>query len=247
MSSLIKINDEDLCVKEINGQRVITFKDIDRLHNRTVGTAKRNFNDNKLNEDGTERIIENIDYFKTKMDSSKIRSEFGVGRNAGEVILITESGYLMLAKSLNDDLAWKVQRELLNSYFKVKDFRSADNIKAISLLHTEVGELIAATSQIEGKVEKIENTMTIDYSQQLTLSEMAKHKAVESMGGKSASAYKDSSLRGRVFSAVWKDYKEYFQVNSYKNTAVKDFERAKQYLESWKAQGKIQREIEDCN
>ena len=35
--------------------------------------------------------------------------------------LITESGYLMLVKSFTDDLAWKVQRELVNTYFRVKD------------------------------------------------------------------------------------------------------------------------------
>lgn len=37
------------------------------------------------------------------------------------LILITESGYLMLVKSFTDDLAWKVQRELVNSYFKLRE------------------------------------------------------------------------------------------------------------------------------
>ena len=31
---------------------------------------------------------------------------------------MTESGYLMLVKSLMDDLSWKVQRQLVSSYFK---------------------------------------------------------------------------------------------------------------------------------
>lgn len=30
-----------------------------------------------------------------------------------EVTLMTETGYLMLVKSFTDDLAWKVQRELV--------------------------------------------------------------------------------------------------------------------------------------
>lgn len=34
---------------------------------------------------------------------------------------MTESGYLMLVKSFNDDLAWQVQRCLVNAYFKVKE------------------------------------------------------------------------------------------------------------------------------
>ena len=39
----VKINNTDLLVKEFNGQRVVTFKDIDMLHERVEGTAKRNF------------------------------------------------------------------------------------------------------------------------------------------------------------------------------------------------------------
>ena len=34
--------------------------------------------------------------------------------------LITESGYLMLVKSFTDDLAWDVQRQLVNLYFRVQ-------------------------------------------------------------------------------------------------------------------------------
>ncbi|MBH8022117.1 hypothetical protein I6C29_21100, partial [Clostridioides difficile] len=44
-----------------------------------------------------------------------------VGSNARELILLTETGYLMLVKSFTDDLAWKVQRQLVNSYFRVKE------------------------------------------------------------------------------------------------------------------------------
>lgn len=42
------------------------------------------------------------------------------GGFAEETHLITESGYLMLVKSFRDDLAWGVQRALVNSYFKGK-------------------------------------------------------------------------------------------------------------------------------
>ena len=42
-----------------------------------------------------------------------------------DIVLITESGYLMLVKSFTDDLALKVQRELVNSYFRVEQMRTA--------------------------------------------------------------------------------------------------------------------------
>lgn len=40
MKDLITINNQDLKIKEFNGQRVVTFKDIDLVHERVEGTAK---------------------------------------------------------------------------------------------------------------------------------------------------------------------------------------------------------------
>lgn len=238
MSNLVKINNHDLQVKEYKSKRVITFRDIDQLHERVSGTAGRNFRENK------NHFVEGTDYFQR--NSSEAKEEFNIIAPNG-LILITESGYLMLVKSFTDDLAWEVQRQLVNTYFRVKELAKPDSMKVISLLHAEVGELIAATTQIETRVENLENTMTIDYAQQLVLQEIAKSVAIEAIGGKDKPAYKDNSLRNKVFSQVWKDYKEYFRVNSYKNTARVDFQKAKEYLSSWKAQGKLLREIEDSN
>lgn len=85
------------------------------LHERVEGTAKRNFNENK------KHLIENVDYFLVKpADVQKYEIRTSEINNRG-TYLITESGYLMLVKSLQDDLAWKVQRELVNNYFRVKE------------------------------------------------------------------------------------------------------------------------------
>lgn len=116
-NQLIKINNTDLSVKEFNGQRVVTFKDIDMLHERVEGTAKRNFSDNK------KHFIKNVDYYE--LSKSDVGTDFVLtyefDKKAPKGMLLTESGYLMLVKSLQDDLAWKVQRELVNNYFRVKE------------------------------------------------------------------------------------------------------------------------------
>ena len=111
-NQIVKINNTDLLVKEFNGQRVVTFKDIDMLHERIEGTADRNFRENK------KHFIENEDYFVLKKNqNNEIR---GLEIPNRGITLLTESGYLMLVKSLQDDLAWQVQRELVNNYFRVK-------------------------------------------------------------------------------------------------------------------------------
>lgn len=108
MNSLT-INNTSLEVKEYQGKRVVTFKDIDMVHKRAEGTARRNFNTNK------KYFIEGEDYFVR--NSYEAKNEFGTTAPNG-LILVTESGYLMLVKSFTDDLAWTVQRQLVNTYFK---------------------------------------------------------------------------------------------------------------------------------
>ena len=112
-NQIVKINNTDLSVKEFKEQRVVTFKDIDMLHERVEGTAGRNFRENK------KHLIENEDYFIIKK-SLKYEIPTLEIPNRG-ITVLTESGYLMLVKSLQDDLAWKVQRELVNNYFRIKE------------------------------------------------------------------------------------------------------------------------------
>lgn len=108
----IIINDKPLPIREYKGNRVVTFKEIDEVHGRKDGTARKRFNDNK------KRFIEGVDYFK--ISPSVFRTAIGEMdcRQQNDITLITESGYLMLVKSFSDDLAWTVQRELVNFYFR---------------------------------------------------------------------------------------------------------------------------------
>lgn len=108
-NEIVEINSKEVVVKEFRGQRVITFKDIDRVHERPSGTTRKRFNDNK------KHFILGEDYFVRNSDEAK--EEFGVTAPNG-MYLITEQGYLMLVKSFTDDLAWTVQRQLVNNYFK---------------------------------------------------------------------------------------------------------------------------------
>lgn len=99
-------------VKHLNGQRVVTFNDIDAAHQRPEGTAGRNFRKNK------KHFIEGIDFFQR--NSSEAKQEYGITAPNG-LILLSESGYLMVVKSFTDDLSWQVQRILVNSYFRAKE------------------------------------------------------------------------------------------------------------------------------
>lgn len=112
------INGHTIEAKEYNGKRVITFKDIDEVHERKSGTARKRFNDNK------QWFVEGEDYFR--ISASVFRTLIGEmnEKHQTDVVLVTESGYLMIIKSFHDDLSWQLQRILVNSYFKAKEMQS---------------------------------------------------------------------------------------------------------------------------
>lgn len=116
MKEMIKIGKAEIETKEYQGQRVVTFKDIDLCHGRPEGTARKRFNDNKRH------MIEGVDYFIIDQPSEIrtlgiVRPQGGVPQN---ITIVAQSGYLMLVKSFTDDLAWDVQRDMVNTYFKEK-------------------------------------------------------------------------------------------------------------------------------
>lgn len=123
----VTINENELQIKEYQGQRVVTLKDIDTVYNRPEGTARKRFNDNK------QHLIEGTDYFK--ISASEFRTLFGGldARHQMDITLITESGYLMLVKSFTDDLAWTVQRQLVNTYFKATPEQRQEAAKQTAL------------------------------------------------------------------------------------------------------------------
>ncbi|MBS6888596.1 MAG: ORF6C domain-containing protein [Clostridium sp.] len=252
-NQIVKINNTDLSVKELNGQRVVTFKDIDVLHERVWGTAGRNFRENKSH------LIENEDYFSIKGDELKNFKQATnfVGSNAKEIILITESGYLMLVKSLQDDLAWKVQRELVNNYFRVKE-----NVQAkptciedvlIQSLH-EMKEVKQTALEAKEEAQDVRNDFE-DFKKDLPLigdepeelQAVVRRAGTKALGGYNSPAYCDKSLSKKVYRNVWDYIKGQFNVKKYKAIKRKYLSKAIELAESYKAPFHLQEEIDLIN
>lgn len=135
----IIINDTPVTIKEYQGQRVVTLKDIDTVHGRADGTARKRFNDNKAH------FIEGEDYFKVCASEIRTHKIMEISEKTHEdMILITESGYLMLVKSFTDDLAWNVQRQLVKIYFRAKEMNAPAESTATSK-KLEIQEMNART------------------------------------------------------------------------------------------------------
>lgn len=246
MCDLVKIGNQEISTKEYNGQRVVTFKDIDLVHERPDGTAGRNFRTNK------ERFIEGQDFCRISADEFRRAIGEMDKRQQNDVILITEQGYLMLVKSFTDDLAWRVQRELVNTYFRVKKPLTQLEIlqQSIAILNQHDKKL----TQIDTRMDKLEFDIPLYGSEADELSNHVKRKGVSVLGGKQSEAYKDTNIRSKVYRDIYDQIKREFGIysddgkpKSYKALKRKYIYEAHELVDSYEAPLFLQETIDEAN
>ena len=152
--AVVTIQNTRLPIVEYRGQRVVTFALIDQVHERPEGTAKRNFSDNR------DRFRAGEDFFLIPKSEADGFRTFGIEVPNRGLTVLTEHGYLMVVKSLTDDLAWTVQRQLVNSYFRPQPFAvpqtRAEAMRLAADLE-EQNELLALENQQQAaKIEILE-------------------------------------------------------------------------------------------
>lgn len=224
---------------EFNGSRIMTTK----VLADEFGTEEKNIQMNFTRN--SKRFIEGKHFYR--LDGQELRDfkdrlpteSREPLKYSSHLILWTEKGAARHAKILETDEAWEVYEELEENYFRAKVIPTmSKELQAILMIDQK---------QIEmgNRVTKLENTMTIDYGQQEELYRLTSKVVVALLGGKDTPAYKE--LSKKAFSQLWKDYKRVLQVNSYKNTAVKDITFAKKVITDWKPPRELELMIAGAN
>lgn len=146
----VTINNKQLPAVEYRGQRVVTFSMIDDAHDRPDGTASRAYRENR------DRFIEGEDFFSVSTDEIRRDNFYTLSSMArGHVTFLTESGYLMLVKSFTDDLAWRVQREMVNGYFRSRQAQPLTEIEMIAAMAADSVRQQKRLTHVEEKVETV--------------------------------------------------------------------------------------------
>ena len=161
-------------------------------------------------------------------------AEFGFPHKWGKYDFIPENVFYRLAMKANNPVAEKFQAlvadEIIPSIRKTGGYtmpKLSKEMQALFLLDDR-------TQKQEARLTALENTMTVDYSQQQTLKKAVGRVVVEALGGKSAPAYNDPHVRGKLFSECNRDVQDWFRVNSVCNVPRKDFTQAVEYIQRWK-------------
>ena len=166
-------------------------------------------------------------------------------------IIINESGLysLILSSKLPSAKKFKhwVTSEVLPTLRKTGSYAKVPtDPRELLMLTIKAHEQTAQRVDVlEEKVSDLEKSTTIDSSQQYTLERIAKTTVISALGGIDSRAYQLMSRK--LFSNIWRDYKKYFKLGSYRDTLKTDYENAKNYLESWSPEVNISLKIKEYN
>lgn len=97
----------------------------------------------------------------------------------------------------------------------------------------------------EERLNRLENTMTIDYAQQESIRDLVSSVVIAHLGGKESNAYKE--IDKKVFAECNRDIKIYFAVNARNNIPKLRFEEAMEYVKNWHPCTNTVMCIRDCN
>ena len=160
-----------------------------------------------------------------------------------QTTLINESGLyaLIFGSKLESAKRFKhwVTSEVLPTIHRTGSYQKPMTI-------AEQIQLLALGNQNhEERIEKLENTMTIDYGQQKYIGDLVSSVVVAHLGGKESNAYKE--IGKKVFAECNRDIKTYFAVNARNNIPKLRFKESMEYVKNWHPCTNTVMMIRDCN
>ena len=220
----VKHKHKDVVIKKIDGELVVTSRqiaeDFDKRHADVI--------------EKIEELIKTENSVMTMFIETSYKA--GTGKSYKEY-LITRDGFSLLVMGFTGLKALQWKLKYIEAFNKMEQAlkepqKQLTPIEMMELQFKILKEQGQKLDEVEEKVEVLSNSMTIDYGQQEVINRIAKERIVQVLGGKDTPAYRE--LSKKVYSNLWKRYKQVFHVASYKDTAKKDYEEAIKYIEEWK-------------
>ena len=176
-------------------------------------------------------------------EEDKLGTQIEYAGQRREVTVINESGLYALifgskldsAKRFKHWVTSEVLPTIRKTGFYQKPMTVAEQIQLLAL----------GNQNHEERIEKLENTMTIDYGQQKYIGDLVSSIVIAHLGEKESNAYKE--IGKKVFAECNRDIKTYFDVNARNNIPKLRFAEATEYVKNWHPCTNTVMCIRDCN
>lgn len=120
-------------------------------------------------------------------------------------------------------------------------------LRAVLVVDQRVTQIEEKADTLRQEFETFKNDMPILGVEESVITTAVKHKGVECLGGKESRAYKDKSIRGRVFQDIYRELKRQFGVSTYKAIKRNQSDLAVQIIHGYRIPLALESQIEECN
>ncbi|EPR10119.1 ORF6C domain-containing protein [Ruminiclostridium papyrosolvens] len=220
---------KELQVIEYHNQRILTTQQLAEFYETDIVRISQNYIRNM------DKYQEGVHNFKLEgSELKKFKTDYLIDSalNASSIMLWTEKGALLHAKSLNTDKAWEVYQELVDTYYRVKELSPyqslSPELQAIFATDKKVQQLESKVNNLD---EKVDNQITVSYNQANEIQKAVSNRVVELLGGKDTLDYKH--YKGSYFSQLHRDLKDRLGVPSYRDIRKIDYQSALGYIKAW--------------
>lgn len=233
-------------MEELMDNELINTSAIETIDSREVAEMVDMEHKNLLSK--IRKYVEILDGSKLSSPQFFVPSTYVNNQNKEQpCYLLTKKGCEMVANKLTGEKGVIFTAKYVNRFAEMEQkIKLPKTDREILFLSVKVQEQTAQRVDVlEEKVTALEETTTINSSQQYTLERIAKTTVISALGGIDSRAYQLMSRK--LFSNIWRDYKKYFKLGSYRDTLKTDYENAKNYLESWSPEVNISLKIKEYN
>lgn len=203
----------DLKITEYKNIRVLTTQQIAEAYGTDADVITKNFNRNKERYQKGKHFIclegNDLKEFKTN-------GQIDLPLKINKLYLWTQKGAFLHAKSLNTDKAWEVYDHLVDSYFEKKQPLKLSTEEKIQILAQGNVELQEKVEAIDKDLQEFKRDLPLLGVECQKITYAKNQKVVPLLGGKDAPAYKNRSIRQKVYTDIDNQLRREFGVNTYK-------------------------------
>lgn len=234
----------ELQITEFNQVRVLTTQQIADAYGTDSKVVSNNFNNNKDRyKEGKHFICLTGEELKEFLQSSNLGMQ---NQNKIRTLYLwTEKGAFLHAKSLNTDEAWEVYEKLVDTYFNRKKPLTA--LEQLQLTQQAVLEVKEQVDNVNKDLQDFKNDMPLLAVECEKITRAVKLKGVEVLGGKRSEAYRNNSLRSKVYRDIHSEVRRQFGVNTYKALKRSQCDRVIAQIEEYELPVVLEEEVRACN
>lgn len=219
----------ELQITELNGQRVLTTKQIADGYGTKPRVISNNFNRNKERfYEGKHFILLEGEYLKSFLSES---SNLGFAQNINKLYLWTEKGALLHAKSLGTDEAWDMYDILVDTYFKVQEQQAPLTLdQQIAAIATGYGSVKEELVEVKDRVSDLEENAPLSAGEYNYIGSRINQRVAEVARGYGKITREQ---RGKLFKDINQGVKVVTGVSTRTQLRAKHFDTVVDFTNNW--------------